>query len=280
MRLWCIEHRHGYDSFFHSIQLSLRKFRYDSTHDSQWPTRIDLKQLTTQNGSLKFDSYWLPTQKLPEFWFKSTHGSKKLFRILIRTNSWLNDAIHSQFRMTFLGIQLHRWIGITFFGLSTQVPSRQIDLSQLMTQAVSRRLESIQLMTQTAFQELTHNQLMTQMDSQVLIQIDSWLKTLPDLSIQINSWLKRKTFDSESTHDSTLSYTHVWYNILRVHPNVRMKHSQINPRLSLLYWTVAMPYSRLTMRVKVLCHQSPRTTKLEPTKPDSCTSMSVKKTSE
>ena len=41
----------------------------------------------------------------------------------------------------------------------------------------------------------------------VLIQIDSWLKMLSHFSIQINSWLNRKTFDSESTHDSALSHT-------------------------------------------------------------------------
>ena len=32
---------------------------------------------------------------------------------------------------------------------------------------------------------------------------------LPHFSVQINSWLKRKAFDSESTHHSTLSHTHV-----------------------------------------------------------------------
>ena len=58
---------------------------------------------------------------------------------------------------------------------------------------------------------------------QVLIDIDSWLKRLsrgltqnqlttqadPHVLIQIDPWLKRNTFDSESTHDSTLSSTHV-----------------------------------------------------------------------
>ena len=45
------------------------------------------------------------------------------------------------------------------------MPSRQIDLNQLMTQAVSRRPESIQHMTQAAVQQLIQNQLMTQVDS-------------------------------------------------------------------------------------------------------------------
>ena len=75
--------------------------------------------------------------------------------------------------MTFFGqsTSLLTWYDI--FGLSTQVTSRQIDLSQLVTQAVSRKLESIQLKTQTAFQELTQNQLMSHVDSHVLIHIYS-----------------------------------------------------------------------------------------------------------
>ena len=70
--------------------------------------------------------------------------------------------------------------------------------------------------------ESTQNELTTQVDPQVLIQIDSWLKWLsreltqnqlmaqadPQLLIQIDWWLKRKTFDSESTHDLTLSRAH------------------------------------------------------------------------
>ena len=41
-----------------------------------------------------------------------------------------------------------------------------------------------------------------------MIQIDLSLKMFPDFSIQINSWIKWKTFDSNSTHDSTLSHAY------------------------------------------------------------------------
>ena len=90
--------------------------------------------------------------------------------------------------------------------------------------AVSRRLESIQLMAQATFQELTQNQLITQVDSPVLTQIDSWLKRLPDFSIQINSWLKWSTFDSESTHDSTLGYR---YRCLVVRDQLAMRFTLV-----------------------------------------------------
>ena len=77
--------------------------------------------------------------------------------------------------------------------------------------------------------ELTQNQLTTQTDPQALIRIDSWIKRLfreltenlhttwadpqgadPQVLIQIDLWLKQKAFESESTHDLTLSRTHVW----------------------------------------------------------------------
>ena len=51
---------------------------------------------------------------------------------------------------------------------------------------------------------------MNQVDSEALIQIDSRLKMLLDFSIQIIPWLKRKTFDSDSTHDSPLSPRYYW----------------------------------------------------------------------
>ena len=49
--------RHGYDSFF-SITFNLvsESFGSDSTHDLQWLSRIDTKQLTTRNGFLELDS--------------------------------------------------------------------------------------------------------------------------------------------------------------------------------------------------------------------------------
>ena len=104
-----------YDSLFYSIQLSLRKFWFDTTHDSQWRYR----------NWFKSTEY---SKCISEIFFKSTHDSKKTFRILNWINSWHNDAIHSQFHMTFfghstffwkpfpfLGIQLNCWLGDLFW---------------------------------------------------------------------------------------------------------------------------------------------------------------------
>ena len=130
----------------------------------------------THNGIARIDSNQLTTKKV---------------RILIRIKSWLNEAIHSQFPMTFLGFPLKYWLCMTFFGLLTQVPSRQIDSNQLMIQAISRRN---------------------------LYRFNSWLKWLSKNWLRINSWLKwiskywfRLTHDSKcfpifwlkSTHDSS-----------------------------------------------------------------------------
>ena len=111
----------------------------------------------------------------------------------------------------------------SFLGLDSSVVPR-IDSNQLIAQAVSRRVESIQLMIQVAFQgidsESTHDsrrspgidsdRLMTQMAFQ---WIDSESthdsNRSPGIeSIRIMTQAK-KNVDSGSTHDSTLSRTHV-----------------------------------------------------------------------
>ena len=84
--------------------------------------------------------------------------------------------------MLFLGLSRSIWLGVTIFGLLTQISSREIDSNQLKTQSVFWKVESIQLMTQVAFQgidyESVHNscrsqgtdsdQLMTQASSQII----------------------------------------------------------------------------------------------------------------
>ena len=84
-----------------------------------------------------------------------------------------------------------------------------LNSNQLMTQAVSQRLESIH--GSTGFpgidSESTH-------DSSGFPRY--WFRlthdsVLPHFSIQMNSWLKRKAFDSDSTHASTQSHTHLWF---------------------------------------------------------------------
>ena len=80
---------------------------------------------------------------------------------------------------------------VTFFRLSTQMSSQEMDSNHFMTQAVSRKVESIQLMTQVVFQG-----------------IDS--ESTHDLSrspgIDSDRLMTRVTFqgiDSESTHGSS-----------------------------------------------------------------------------
>ena len=222
-------------NIFYSYQLSLKKFWFDSTHDSQWLYRNWFK---STHDSKWISENWLKSTHDSKssriFWFKSTHDSKKLSRILIQINSWLkksgiliwinswlNDSnqplisltffwAFTQFRWPFLGFHS---ISLTFFGHSTKC----LDSNQLMTQAVSRRLESIQLMTQATFQELTQNQLMTQVDSP---GIDSdWLMTqsaspffdsnqlmtqAKNIWFWVGSW-----FDSESYPCLTLTFVKV-----------------------------------------------------------------------
>ena len=190
---------------FYSIQLSLRKYWFDSKHDSQWLYENWFK--TTHDSQL-----------ISEIWFRSTHDSKSIQNILIQINSrlrkrprilipidswfkqlsgiliriksWLNDSNQRLILLTFLGFHS---TSLTFFGLHSISWTYffwggafhkilltffwKFDLrlysNQLMTQALSWRLESIQLMSPAAFQDLTKNQLMTQVHSAV---IDSdWL---------------------------------------------------------------------------------------------------------
>ena len=209
----------GTTRFLYSIQLSLRKFWLDSTHETTW----------------LYKNWFKSTHKsrcITEIWFKSTHDSKSFHNfdsnqlmtqkisILSRINSWLNDAIHSQFRLTFLGAfnsavhliwpflgsPLKRWLRMSFFGLSAQVPFRQIySNSSWLNQSLG-----VLSPFNSWFKRLSMNWLKISswlVDAQALIQIDSWLQMLPDFSVQIKSWLNSKIFDSESTHDSTLSHT-------------------------------------------------------------------------
>ena len=167
-----------------SIQLNLRKFWFDSTHESQWLYKTWFEPT---HDSIWISEIWFKSihdsKNLPEFWFKSTYDNNKLFRILIRINSWLNDAIHFQFRLSFFWGFIFTADSVDLFGLYTQVltyydlflelltqvPSQQIDLNQLMAPAVCHILELIQPMTQGTFQKLSQNQLMTLVDSQVRI---------------------------------------------------------------------------------------------------------------
>ena len=127
---------------------------------------------------------------------------------------WPFLGFHS-ISLSFLGFNS---ISLTFFGLLLNsidlflgIWLKCLNFNQLMTQAVSWWLASIKLRLKWLsrnFQELTQNQLMTQMDSP---SIDSdWLITQSSspFLIQINSWLRQKVFDSEPTHDSTLSHTY------------------------------------------------------------------------
>ena len=116
-------------NIFDSNQLSLRRFWFDSTHDSQWLNRNWFKSA--------HDSKWIC-----EIWIKSTDDSKSFKNILIQINSWLkklsniliqinswliksgiliwiksllNDSNQLLISLTFLGFH---WISLTFFGFS------------------------------------------------------------------------------------------------------------------------------------------------------------------
>ena len=131
--------RHGYDSKYFFESISLRKFWFDSTHDSQWFYRNWFK---SAHDSKWISENWFKSihdRKVSRtFLFKSTHDSKKS-RILIQINSWLkklgililieswlNDSnqllisltfswAFTQFRWPFLGFHS---ISFIFFGFS------------------------------------------------------------------------------------------------------------------------------------------------------------------
>ena len=103
---------------------------------------------------------------------------------------------------------------VDLFGISTQVPCREIDSNQLMTQPVSRRPELIQLMTRATFQELAQNQLMTEVDSPGIDSDQLMTENVSHFRFKFSPWLKRKSFYSESTHASTLSHTHVCPSVI------------------------------------------------------------------
>ena len=167
-------------------------------------------------------------KKLAEFWFKSAHDSRNF------SKSWFESTHDSMmlfipsFVWPFLGVQLYRWLGMTFLGfstqksslrmnffggLSTQVPYRQTDMNRLMTQAVSRRPEAIQLMTQRR--------------SRNWLRINSRLKWIRRYWFRWTHDSKRfPTFLFKSTHASSekhlilsrimirlLSRIHVWMEV-------------------------------------------------------------------
>ena len=184
---------------------------------------IDSYQLTTHNGFLKFDSNRLMTQKASRILIQINSWLKKSFRILHRINSWHSDAIHSQFHVTFFrpSAQLLTWWPFCAFHSKVDFVWPFLGFS-----------------TQSAFLKIDSNHFMTlKQYLGDLNRFNSWLKRLSRNWLRINSWLEwiprywfrsthdskffpilrftsahdssKITFDSESTHDFTLSHTDV-----------------------------------------------------------------------
>ena len=105
----------------------------------------------------------------------------------------------TQYRWPFLGFPLNCCICMTFFGHSTQVPwfESAHDSNSISKTWIDSTSDS------SGFPGIDSEP--TRLKPQVLIKVDWWLKVLLHFSIQIHSWLERKAFDSEPTHDSTLS---------------------------------------------------------------------------
>ena len=91
-------------TIFYLIQLGLRKFRFNSTHDSPWLYENWFKSAHDSEEFLKFDSNRVMTQKLSV--------------ILIRIKSWLNDPKQLSISLTFLCFHS---IPLPFFGLSLYI---------------------------------------------------------------------------------------------------------------------------------------------------------------
>ena len=210
------------------------KFRFKSTHDSK-----------------SFPEFWfkssLGSKGFPEFWFKSTHDSKDVLKYRF-------ESTHDSVTYTIMIGPLSHWIwpSTTIFGLAPfhltwcdffrafDLKSfREIDSNRHMTQAVSQKVGSIQVMIQADFQGINSESTHDSSGSPVLIRMDSWLKRLARelnqnqltssgspgidsnrLMTHLMAWLIWKTFDLESTHDSTLTLTHVWVLLINARCNI------------------------------------------------------------
>ena len=102
-------------NIFDSNQLSIRKFWFDWTHDSQWLYRNWFKSA--------HDSKWIS-----ETWFKSTLDSKSFKNILIQINSWLK-------KLSRILIQINSWL--------TKIWN--IDLNQVTTQWFESSVDFVEL---------------------------------------------------------------------------------------------------------------------------------------
>ena len=126
-----------------------------------------------------------------------------------RIKSWLNNSNQALILSTFL-LDFHSILLIFSGFLFNFIDFWAITKFHWPFWTFNQCHDSNQLMTQSPFQELTQNQLM---DPSGFLR--HWFRLTHDskcfahFSIQINSWLKQKAFDSESTHDLTLSHTHV-----------------------------------------------------------------------
>ena len=114
-----------YDSLFYSIQLSLRKFWFDTTHDSQWRYRNWFKSTEYSKCISEIFSNQLMTQKkLSESWIESTHDTMMLF---IPSFIWPFLGIQPFFENLFLfwafnsTVDLVTYFGDLFWRLGTQV---------------------------------------------------------------------------------------------------------------------------------------------------------------
>ena len=138
-------------------------------------TRLDLYQLTTQHGFLKFDSNLTSTQKASsiliqinyrlkksESWFESIHDSMMLF---IPSFVWPYFSIQlcCWLGWHFLGFRLKSWLRVTFLGAfdSSAFPEKLIWISSWLKQYLGD-----------------------------LNRFNSWLKRFSSNWLRINSWLK------------------------------------------------------------------------------------------
>ena len=157
-------------------------------------TRLDSNQPMTQNEFLKFDFSRLTTQSFQNFDSNQLTTLKTFQKLDLNQPMTLWIYSFPVSYDLFGGIQLYCWPSWPFLGFpsvdfmwpfwafdSSAFPDQLIWFSSWLKQYLGD-----------------------------LNLFNSWLKMLPNFSIQFNSWLKRKIFDSESSHDSTLSQTHIW----------------------------------------------------------------------
>ena len=197
-------------------------FGFDST---QTQKALALTQLMTHNGFPRIGSNQLMAQKAFQNFDSNRLPTQKRSGILIRINSWLNYTVDSiahlpldftSYDLFVLSTQLSL-LGVTFFGLPTQVSSRQLIGINSWLKQYFGELNRFNSWLKWLSRELTQNQLWTQADPHYWFRSTHDSSGFPENWLRINSWLKQiPRYWLKSIHDSSKKQQQLILSRLRI----------------------------------------------------------------